>query len=298
MPETLRRANPVRFAMIVGGASKRPKRAQRLPKILYPSSIERRYRRIMREYVSGMQAVVDNILVPKLQSILERSAAARPTLDSVRIDEYDYAAEIRRLMDLIATEFFGSISEAELFELILGIAEAVANQNGKELGKVFTKVLGVNPFQFEPWLAVEMRAFVTDNVGLIKTIPSRYFAQIEEKVFSAARSGLSYRELMADIQKSYKTSKARAELIARDQIGKFNGQLSELRLKETGIRRYVWNTMRDERVRPEHKKRDGKVFSWDDPPAGGHPGFDYQCRCYASPFAEDLWKLPGELSGR
>lgn len=58
-----------------------------------------------------------------------------------------------------------------------------------------------------------------------------------------------------------------------------------LSLKQAGITdRYVWRTRRDERVRPSHRMNDGRIFSWSDPPATGHPGDDYNCRCEAVPF--------------
>jgi len=49
------------------------------------------------------------------------------------------------------------------------------------------------------------------------------------------------------------------------------------------IRRYVWRTVGDDTVRHNHAVREGRVFSWDDPPDGGHPGEDYNCRCWADP---------------
>lgn len=47
---------------------------------------------------------------------------------------------------------------------------------------------------------------------------------------------------------------------------------------------YVWHTQDDEKVRPSHRANDGHIFSWDDPPATGHPGTDYNCRCQAIPY--------------
>lgn len=44
---------------------------------------------------------------------------------------------------------------------------------------------------------------------------------------------------------------------------------------------YIWRTTGDNKVRSSHAERDGKVFSWDLPPEGGHPGEDYNCRCRA-----------------
>jgi len=45
--------------------------------------------------------------------------------------------------------------------------------------------------------------------------------------------------------------------------------------------RYTWRTVGDDRVRPEHAARDGKIFDWSNPPDGGHPGEAENCRCWA-----------------
>ncbi len=44
---------------------------------------------------------------------------------------------------------------------------------------------------------------------------------------------------------------------------------------------YIWRTVKDGDVRPAHAAREGKIFSWTNPPKGGHPGEDYNCRCWA-----------------
>jgi len=44
---------------------------------------------------------------------------------------------------------------------------------------------------------------------------------------------------------------------------------------------YIWRTVRDSKVRSAHADRDGKLFSWTNPPPGGHPAEDYNCRCWA-----------------
>jgi len=50
---------------------------------------------------------------------------------------------------------------------------------------------------------------------------------------------------------------------------------------------YIWRSRRDRHTRPTHRARDGQVFSWDNPPDGGHPGEDYNCRCGAEPYYGD-----------
>ncbi len=46
---------------------------------------------------------------------------------------------------------------------------------------------------------------------------------------------------------------------------------------------YIWRTVGDEKVRGNHRAREGQSFSWEDPPEGGHPGEDYNCRCWTEP---------------
>ena len=45
--------------------------------------------------------------------------------------------------------------------------------------------------------------------------------------------------------------------------------------------RYVWRSVHDVRVRDAHAAREGQIFTWGNPPEGGHPGEDYNCRCWA-----------------
>jgi len=48
-------------------------------------------------------------------------------------------------------------------------------------------------------------------------------------------------------------------------------------------KKYIWRTQKDNKVRSSHADRDGKIYDWDDPPPGGHPGEDFGCRCWAEP---------------
>lgn len=64
-------------------------------------------------------------------------------------------------------------------------------------------------------------------------------------------------------------------------------------LPEGGFDRYVWTTKKDNRVRPDHARLEGRIISWNDPPVvdlrsgrRAHCGGDYNCRCTASPLAD------------
>ena len=67
----------------------------------------------------------------------------------------------------------------------------------------------------------------------------------------------------------------------------------ELSIKQArSTTHYIWRTRNDGKVRSSHADREGQVFAWDDPPVGGHPGEDYNCRCRAEPLAADDPRIP------
>jgi SPP1 gp7 family putative phage head morphogenesis protein len=88
--------------------------------------------------------------------------------------------------------------------------------------------------------------------------------------------------LASRLQAKLGFSRSRAKLVARDQVSKINGTLSEQRHKAAGAEKYEWSTSSDERVRPEHAALDGQQFAYDDPDGGDgglKPGQAVSCRC-------------------
>ncbi len=50
---------------------------------------------------------------------------------------------------------------------------------------------------------------------------------------------------------------------------------------------YIWRTAGDDKVRPSHAANDGKIIAWDNPPATGNPGEDFNCRCKAEAYVPE-----------
>ena len=149
----------------------------------------------------------------------------------------------------------------------------------------------------EPWLVPELEAFTKENVSLIKGVATEEISNIEQLVFRMVRSGESPSAIREAIRDVMATSKNRAQLIARDQVSKFNGRLSEQRQTQMGVKEYTWRTSQDGRVRDTHRALDGTTQKWSNPPvtvvsgkrAGerNHPGEDILCRCIAEPIFPD-----------
>lgn len=84
------------------------------------------------------------------------------------------------------------------------------------------------------------KAAVKQNVALIKSIPSRYFEQIEGAVMRSIQTGKGMADLYPEIQKMGDVSKKRAELISRDQTAKATTAINKARMNGLGIKKFEW----------------------------------------------------------
>lgn len=119
------------------------------------------------------------------------------------------------------------------------------------------------------------------NVALIKGLTDEVAAKIEVAITDLVSRGASTKEIAAKLTEIGGFGKKRAQLIAITEANKFNGELNQIRQTQAGVSRYTWSTVRDKRVRPSHRAREGQVYRWDTPPAGGPPGSEPRCRCIA-----------------
>jgi SPP1 gp7 family putative phage head morphogenesis protein len=162
--------------------------------------------------------------------------------------------------------------------------------------------VGFDLYREEPWLVPRMNNWLAENTSLIKSIPTQYMTQVESIIRVGVMNGTSPKAIADEIRERSGVSKRRAHIIARDQVTKANAMLTEHRQTELGVTKYKWVTAHDERVRgnpygrypkavPSHYARDGKMFDWNQPPEGGHPGMAILCRCHAQPDFETIEAL-------
>ncbi len=266
----------------------RRRRPARMPPAINLRRQERAHVAHIMALIVPYKELVRRELLPLLDIIVSES--------KVRVD--DPTDIIERIFNGIRVRF-ATVFTIKAIERVTEQTAQTIDRGSRDLfRRQFRTVFNADPVAAEPWLEQEVNTFVAENVSLIKTLPEEALADIEQMIFRDARRGLSSQQIRANILEKFKTTKARAQLIARDQIAKFNGRLSELRQRQTGITRYTWQTSEDGRVRPDHARLNNEVFNWDEPPitvrsgkrAGerNHPGQDIQCRCQALPVIGDI----------
>lgn len=113
---------------------------------------------------------------------------------------------------------------------------------------------------------------------------------LREKVTKNVDAGFRSDRLAEMIRSEYAVSKNKAKFLARQETSLLVSAYRKDRYEDAGIQRYRWSSSHDRRVREDHAKLSGKIFTWDNPPitdsvtgARNHPGQDFNCRCVAIP---------------
>jgi len=141
------------------------------------------------------------------------------------------------------------------------------------------------------------QAVIGENVGLIKSIPQRYLADVQGHVMRSVQAGRDLGYLTDAIEASYGVARRRAAFIARDQNQKATAVLTRVRYQEIGIQSARWlHSAGGKTPRPSHVKagRDKVVYAiadgWFDPDAKKNiwPGELPNCRCTAIPVLPTL----------
>lgn len=285
-------------------SKRRPRRSARLPRsqrLAFPEAIERNYVAALEDYTRRMHAMTMAGLMP----LIDRASAAlapvapppsepqdrAPRIDDATTDIAEIFEQLKRVQ--VKWQQSDPVGQLELFTRQTG--QEVATFGKTALSKQIKAISGLDPLFGDINLSARLALFQRSNVELIRSIDAKYFGDIEGVVSRGLASGTRPEQLARQLQERYEVSQSKARLIARDQIGKLHGQLVKARNEELGITHYIWRTAQDERVRETHAEREGKTFAWDDPPEGGAPGEDYQCRCFAEPDVEGLLtRLEGE----
>lgn len=275
----------------------------------YPISAEREYMRMTDAYM----AIEKEILlkhIPELKRILsegtlyhtdskkdnekKRKEARFVTIDGTIV-------QLGVLFDNIQRELEAACGLYNVQHRLTNIAGVNRKLTIAEWKKAISKTLGINileDYYSGSFYQEALEKWISDNVDLIKTIPKESLGKIKELVYRNYMDGRTNTDIIKELQRQYGVDKRHARLIARDQTGKLNARITRYQQTDAGISRYKWSDSSDARVRDSHKRLNGHIFSWDNPPEtdGGrhcHPGEDYQCRCCAIPvFDIDTLDLP------
>lgn len=166
-----------------------------------------------------------------------------------------------------------------------GVAQKTLRHSQNEFRR-----LGIDLRQSEPHFGALIEEWRKVNVSRITSLGE--FERHELTGILSSGYGKTVSELRGDIRERFDVTRAKADLLARDQVLTLNAQIGQARAVAAGITEFYWTTSGDERVRESHAAIDGERFEYDDPPEvdGEHvlPGEPINCRCVACPILPEL----------
>lgn len=264
----------------------------------FPNSAEREYIRTVNEYMRTVKKLLEEE-VPGLKNEYRRQLN-----DNVRTDGlFDMSTFVDSFLQKILDKLNAGSAAQKLITKLFKIGKITKKKEIYEWKRMVHKTLGVNlseDYYNGEFFESELAQWVSDNVDLITTVPANMLDRMKEIIVEGYSKGLTAKDIGELIQQNYNMSANHARFIARDQMAKLSADITRKEHEDAGVHRYEWSDSGDERVRESHRRLNGRVFSYDNPPetdGGRHcnPGQDFNCRCVAIPvFDYDDLDLPLE----
>ena len=275
----------------------------------YPHGIEMKYFRQLKSYFKPLTDYVNKYITENLEPLLHGDST-EIRLDTIPGDSF--RKMIYNLENWL-TVYMPDISELPsdsnnnvIFTGLGKTANETMKFSEKEFQRIIEKGIHVNLPTSASWWDDMKQSWAEDNYTLITSNAKNYISKINTLTEQAIVNGMSPGKLKEEILKATESlSDKHCKLLARDQMGKLNGQITEAQMTEVGLDMYVWSTSYDDRVRDSHAVMEGLLCRWDDAsvcsydngktwvsrPSGAidlHPGQDIQCRCVALAFYPEL----------
>lgn len=275
---------------------------------LYPWATEHHYVQSYRAWVKPVRVFVHEYMERHQEAVL-RGDSASAVIRQDAVAGQSFALMVKSLngwVDAYISDNGEKKLRSPIYMGLGDIAESAFNFNGTQYNKSTKSALGINFPSDESWWPDARKMWQDTNYEIVRSDIKKYISDINSATEQAVTNGWSVKALTEKIMAlDSKITKSRAAFIARDQMGKLNGTITQKRMQDIGLTMYEWGSSSDERVRQSHAIMDGKLCRWDDAtvysedggktwkprPAGAvlmHPGMDYQCRCTAYAWFNEL----------
>lgn len=259
-------------------ASSSPPRATVLRPVRPNAGIEAEYRRRLRCLIESMNDSFLYWIKAKYRAHPPAMAMDDTAASQLRIAINKLTRQWKRNFDDAANDL------AEYFAL------AVHKRSDAALRSILRKGGFSVKFRMTPAMKDIMKATISEQVGLVKSIPQQYLVGVQGAVMRSVVAGRDLGALSKELQKQYGVTQRRAAFISRDQSNKATAAMMRARHLEIGVTEAIWlHSAGGKEPRPTHVANSGKRYSiekgWLDPAINKRiwPGTEINCRCVMRP---------------
>lgn len=245
-----------------------PTRKQRQLAVIAPATTpEQQYRKRLTTAIKAMVKSVDYWTLAKYRAALVANQAAGnlPEFDADHALDASPFADQRELYRTLTNlrKRWERHFEAMAKKLAIDWIEAACKSNTAAWqGQVRREGFDI-PLKLTDTQRTILDVKVQDNVALIKSIPAKYFTQIEGDVSRGFLAGRDLETIAAGLRKTGESTTKRAALIARDQADKLTAHMNSARQNELGIRYAYWKHStagKEPRVNHVRASKEGWIY--------------------------------------
>lgn len=204
--------------------------------------------------------------------------------------EKEYAAAIRRIVNWVLEpvgggdlgrwlEAIASRSQSpEVREASEELARRMVNWASVRNARTWREA--ASRVQRSSWLHAQLRgemsgavgsrvsSLVRENAAYISSIPLDCAEILAREVTTAQQQGARAATIAKAVRRRFpELLKSRVTLIARTETSKASAALTKARAEALGLPWYIWRSSEDNRVRTSHRKMDGVLVAYSDPPS-------------------------------
>lgn len=225
-------------------------------------------RRSETQYRKSLLAIANQIGEIVAGSYDGSQASANRTANTL----VDYSVLLDNWAEMVARKMFLQV-EREEWQQWRSVSE--------EIGAGLRDVLGNTP------VGQVAQDIVYRQVQLMKSLPlesADRVRDIQSRAIEAVVRGERPEQLYEMIMQTGGVAASRAKMIARTEIGRATGALTQARALAVGSEGYWWR-IEGAGTRPSHRKMKDKFVRWDNPPTldgmTGHAGCLPNCKCWS-----------------
>lgn len=224
------------------------------------------------------------------------------SLDKKTVEKFEdapqrgnYASILKRLANAAQSKIAKRFSNDKIQKLIDKVLDGSDDAARKQLYGAVEGAIGISTKQLtkDEGMTSELDALKIETSQWVEKLRDDTLSEYTANTLRGMSQGQGLDEILSKYDGLTEKRVNHAKFTARNQIQNFNAVSSKLRVQKLGIKKGIWRSADDARVRPSHADRDDKEY---DLSKGLYSsldqqyliaGVDYQCRCYTEYVLDD-----------
>jgi len=207
----------------------------------------------------------------------------------------NYAAVTRQQSRKVFASIRRQFGNQRIQRMVRATLKNADRYNQQQLYSQIQRSLGISTEQLiaQEHMTEDFNALVIQTAEWVQKLRDDTLEMYTANTIRAMTLGQSLAEVTEQFDGMVEKRRNHARQVARDQIAHFNAVTGKIRAEAVGVRRAIWRTSGDSKVRHSHRLRDNKEFDLSEglySSSDGEyliPGVDYNCRCWADYILDD-----------